>query len=83
MVTSSRSGADYRDGTRLAGDRPAAMMGGVRGLPSGTVTFVFTDIEGSTRLLGELGERYAGVLAEHNRILREAFCRYGGVEVGW
>ena len=50
-------------------------------LPSGTVTFVFTDVEGSTRLLRELGERYAEVLAEHRRILREAFCAYGGVEV--
>jgi predicted ATPase/class 3 adenylate cyclase len=54
----------------------------VRGLPSGTVTFVFTDIEGSTRLLRELGERYADVLAEHNRILREAFSRHGGIEMG-
>jgi class 3 adenylate cyclase len=54
----------------------------VRGLPSGTVTFLFTDIEGSTRLLRELGERYADVLAEHNRLLREAFSRHGGLEVG-
>jgi predicted ATPase/class 3 adenylate cyclase len=53
----------------------------VRGLPSGTVTFLFTDIEGSTRLLRELGERYANVLAEHNRLLREAFSRHGGLEV--
>jgi predicted ATPase/class 3 adenylate cyclase len=50
-------------------------------LPSGTVTLVFTDIEGSTRLLSELGERYADVLAEHRRLLREAFSRHGGVEV--
>jgi predicted ATPase/class 3 adenylate cyclase len=54
----------------------------VRRLPSGTVTFLFTDIEGSTRLLRELGERYADVLAEHNRLLREAFSRHGGLEVG-
>jgi len=53
----------------------------VRGLPSGTVTFLFTDIEGSTRLLRELGERYADVLAEHNRLLREAFSRHGGLEM--
>jgi predicted ATPase/class 3 adenylate cyclase len=59
------------------------MMCAVRALPSGTVTFLFTDIEGSTRLLGELGERYADVLAEHNRILREAFSRHDGLEVGW
>jgi predicted ATPase/class 3 adenylate cyclase len=50
-------------------------------LPTGTVTFLFTDIEGSTRLLHDLGERYAEVLAEHRRVLREAFARHGGVEV--
>ena len=54
----------------------------MRQLPTGTVTFLFTDIEGSTRLLHELGaERYAGALAEHRRVLREAFDRHGGVEV--
>jgi predicted ATPase len=51
-------------------------------LPSGTVTFLFTDIEGSTRLLHELGaDGYAEALAEHRRVLREAFSRHGGVEV--
>jgi predicted ATPase/class 3 adenylate cyclase len=50
-------------------------------LPRGTVTLLFTDIEGSTRLLHELGDAYAEVLAEHRRVLREAFGRYGGVEV--
>ena len=50
-------------------------------LPTGTVTFVFTDIEGSTKLLHELGEEYADVLAEHRRILRNAFAQHGGVEV--
>jgi YVTN family beta-propeller protein len=50
-------------------------------LPSGTVTFLFTDIEGSTRLERELRERYSEVLAEHRRLLREAFERYGGREV--
>jgi class 3 adenylate cyclase len=50
-------------------------------LPSGTVTLLFTDIEGSTRLLHELGERYADILAEHRRVLREAFHNHGGVEV--
>jgi predicted ATPase/class 3 adenylate cyclase len=51
-------------------------------LPSGTVTFLFTDVEGSTKLLHELGvDRYAEALAEHRRILREAFERHGGVEV--
>jgi YVTN family beta-propeller protein len=50
-------------------------------LPSGTVTFLFTDIEGSTRLLKQLGERYAGVLDDHQRILREAFAAHGGHEI--
>ena len=50
-------------------------------LPTGTVTFLFTDIEGSTKLLHELGDRYADVLAEHRRILRDAFTANNGVEV--
>jgi predicted ATPase/class 3 adenylate cyclase len=53
-----------------------------RDLPSGTVTFLFSDIEGSTRLLHELGaEDYAAALGEHRRVLRQAFARHGGVEV--
>ena len=47
-------------------------------LPSGTVTFLFTDIEGSTRLLKALGPDYDAVLADHERILREAFAAAGG-----
>jgi predicted ATPase/class 3 adenylate cyclase len=50
-------------------------------LPTGTVTFLFTDIEGSTRLLQELGDGYAAVLAEHHRVLREAWREHDGVEV--
>jgi predicted ATPase len=50
-------------------------------LPRGTVTFLFTDIEGSTRLLHEHGDEYASVLAEHRRALREAFASHDGVEV--
>lgn len=53
----------------------------MRDLPTGTVTFLFTDIAGSTQLLHELGDAYAGVLAEHRRVLREAFAANGGVEV--
>ena len=53
----------------------------MRDLPTGTVTFLFTDIEGSTRLLHELGDRYPDALAEHRRLLRQAFCRHGGTEV--
>jgi predicted ATPase/class 3 adenylate cyclase len=50
-------------------------------LPTGTVTFLFTDIEGSTRLLDELGGGYAEVLAEHNRVVRAAIAEHDGVEV--
>jgi predicted ATPase len=50
-------------------------------LPRGTVTLLFTDIEGSTRLLHELGDAYAEALADHRRVLRDAFGRHGGVEV--
>jgi predicted ATPase/class 3 adenylate cyclase len=51
-------------------------------LPRGTVTLLFTDIEGSTRLLQDLGrERYVEALASHRKLLREAFGRHGGVEV--
>jgi predicted ATPase/class 3 adenylate cyclase len=53
-----------------------------RDLPSGTVTLLFTDIEGSTKLLHELGaEAYAEALMEHRQVLREAFAHHGGVEV--
>src|SRR3954452_12220246 len=51
-------------------------------LPSGTVTFLFSDVEGSTRLLTRLRGRYAGVLGEHRRLLRAAFDEHDGREVG-
>ena len=61
-----------RQASRLARD----------GLPAGTVTFLFTDVEGSTRLLEQLGAGpYADALAEHRRALRAAFEARGGVEV--
>jgi len=50
-------------------------------LPTGTVTFLFTDVEGSTRLLQELGDRYAAVRDEHAAIVRQAIEVGGGVEV--
>jgi hypothetical protein len=53
-----------------------------RDLPSGTVTFLFTDIEGSTKLLDQLGVvAYGRALAKHRRVLREALARHAGVEV--
>ena len=56
-------------------------MSAGRGLPAGTLTFLFTDIEGSTKLQNELGtERYQDVLETHTRLLREAF-KDGGFEV--
>ena len=50
-------------------------------LPTGTVTFLFTDVEGSTRLLQRVGDAYRDLLAVHNRILRDAITAGGGVEV--
>jgi class 3 adenylate cyclase len=50
-------------------------------LPSGTVTFLFSDIEHSTRLLQHLGDRYADVLAEYRRLLRETFQVWDGYEI--
>ena len=51
-------------------------------LPTGTVTFLFTDIQGSTRLLHELGDGFGELLNQHHRILRVALTRNGGVEIG-
>src|ERR1700731_2508295 len=52
--------------------------------PSGTVTLVFTDIEGSARLLRELGvEGYREALSDHRSVVRGAFERYGGYEVDY
>ncbi|MDQ3938544.1 MAG: adenylate/guanylate cyclase domain-containing protein, partial [Chloroflexota bacterium] len=50
-------------------------------LPTGTVTFLFTDIEGSTRLLARLGEQYEPVLSAHAQTLRGAITDHGGTEV--
>src|SRR3712207_7095562 len=50
-------------------------------LPTGTVTLLFTDIEGSTRLLQQQGERYASLLAEYRDLLRSIFQASGGHEV--
>src|SRR5207237_8579914 len=50
-------------------------------LPTGTVTFLFTDIEGSTQLLRNLGDGYASVWKQHQLIIREALAGAGGAEV--
>jgi len=50
-------------------------------LPTGTVTLLFTDIEGSTRLLQRVGDDYAGLLSQHRSLLEEAFVAHGGVVV--
>jgi class 3 adenylate cyclase len=50
-------------------------------LPGGTVTFLFSDIEGSTRLLEQLGDRYGDVHRDHRRILREQLTQVGGQEI--
>jgi len=53
----------------------------VTGLPEGTVTFLFTDVEGSTRLQQELGDGYRETIAEHERVLLDAASANGGVIV--
>ena len=50
-------------------------------LPSGTVTFLFTDVDGSTQLLKRLRERYGEALADHRRLLRAVFSKHGGHEI--
>ncbi len=50
-------------------------------LPDGTVTFLFTDIEGSTRLLQELGDAYGEVVSQHRRIMRDSMTAQGGNEI--
>ena len=56
-------------------------MSALSSLPSGTVTFLFTDIEGSTRLLKQLRGGYRQLLTDHQRILRECFEAHGGREI--
>ncbi|HVL81828.1 MAG TPA: adenylate/guanylate cyclase domain-containing protein [Actinomycetota bacterium] len=60
-----------------------ARQGQVQGaeLPTGTVTFLLTDIEGSTALLQRLGERYPPLLSDHHRILLDSVVTHGGVRV--
>ena len=62
-------------------DAPTPSAGSMTNLPSGAVTFLFSDIEGSTRLVKVLRERYAQVLAEHRRLVRTAIASQAGHEV--
>jgi predicted ATPase/class 3 adenylate cyclase len=59
----------------------ATSRSATKALPTGTVTFLFTDIEGSTRLLEALGDRYESLFADHCRIIRGAIAAGGGTEV--
>ena len=62
---------------------PSRPTGGRPDLPTGTVTFLFSDIEGSTRLVQDVGpDVFREVLDDHNRLLRAAFSAHGGVERG-
>jgi predicted ATPase/class 3 adenylate cyclase len=77
-------GLELRRRRRAEQARPAATAAGRPGpprLPTGTVTFLFTDIEGSTRLLQDLGDRYGAVRDQHAVILRQAIRDGDGVEV--
>jgi class 3 adenylate cyclase len=58
-----------------------AQASSARQLPAGPVTFLYADVEGSTELLGLLGERYANVLAEERRLLRTIIREHGGFEI--
>jgi YVTN family beta-propeller protein len=79
-IANAADDGDGRDGPGpLFGDPSRCTLPEVDVLPSGTVTFLFTDIEGSTRLLKELGRnRYAEVLGVHERLLRAAFAAHQG-----
>lgn len=65
----------------MAGQSGERATGRPPQIPTGTVTFLFTDIEGSTRLVEETGASYAALLDDHRRLLRRAFAAHGGYEV--
>ncbi len=79
----ARTASGERNGESGLGSRRSAAPHATRSaLPGGVVTFVMTDIEGSTRLFRRLGNAYIDLLAAHHTLLREAFAHHGGVEVG-
>src|SRR4029453_197941 len=77
MVLDMRVGS----GGPVSGADPLEEFGS--GLPMGWLTFLFTDIEGSTRLVQEMGtDQYGDLQAQHSRLLREAVAMHGGREFG-
>src|SRR5829696_7748463 len=81
-LAGSASGSEQAvEGRVLEDYRPLKRDMATDQLPSGTITFLFSDIEGSTRLLEELGDGYVALLQEHNRIFREVIREYEGAEV--
>src|SRR6266508_5693712 len=60
---------------------PVTIQAPVAELPTGTVTLLFSDVDGSTELVKRLGEHYGDVLAEHRRLLRAAFAESRGIEI--
>jgi predicted ATPase/DNA-binding SARP family transcriptional activator len=74
-------GPEVRDLERAILNQDPALDHAAGGLPAGDVTFVFTDIEGSTALFERLGDRYLPILEDHRRIIRDAIRREGGAEV--
>src|SRR5262245_13674958 len=76
-----RPPAQPRAARRVRPPRPR-VPGAAVSLPTGTVTLLFTDIEASTRLVRERGSAWPALLEEHHRLLRAAFGRYRGAEVG-
>jgi YVTN family beta-propeller protein len=65
----------------LAPAAPPPSEGGRRSVPTGTVTLLFTDVEGSTRLIEDLRDDYGTLLDEHNRLVRKALLEHGGLEI--
>jgi predicted ATPase/class 3 adenylate cyclase len=80
--TAARGSAARQSAAANPVNPPSAARGESSALPTGTVTFLVTDLEGSTRLLQELGaSRYAMLQAEHRQLLRAAMTVHGGHEV--
>lgn len=79
MHRDSISRAPRSNGARMSDD-PESTLPRIK-LPEGTVTFTFTDIEGSTDLLKKIKDKYATLLADQRRILRQVFSRWNGKEV--